>query len=415
MLDKGPVITFDSVQIIGKTRTKAKFLARYLQIGYGQPYSQQRIRASARLLRQLPYVQSIQPAQLRFAGNKVRLYYFLTDKRSNQLDGIIGFLPDPNTNKLLLTGEVNAMLRNITGSGKELGLQWRKVQAASQLLDVAYTHPNLLGSPLEFEFRFNLYKQDTTFLNLNPRFQFNYTTTRYGKLGFFTETKSSRYLGRTDPSPTAVNKYASTNYRSYGLSYTWQNLNDLYFPRQGWFFTGSGATGNKKLQNNARAQELKLPARVPQTAFMARIERYQRVSRNSTLLLRARGAGLSSNYLFQNELLRVGGLNTLRGFNEFEFYTSAYAVGTAEYRIFTGSDSYLLAFFEQGYVEQQLFDENQGRNLSQKPDHPFGVGAGISFSTGAGIFNFIYSIGQSRNQPFNFNTSKIHFGFTSRF
>src|SRR5690606_34592249 len=70
VLDPGPVIQFDSVQIMGETKTKSKFLARYLQIGVGQPYNQQRVEASARLMRQLPYITMVRPPEVRFAEHK---------------------------------------------------------------------------------------------------------------------------------------------------------------------------------------------------------------------------------------------------------------------------------------------------------------------------------------------------------
>ena len=48
-------------------------------------------------------------------------------------------------------------------------------------------------------------------------------------------------------------------------------------------------------------------------------------------------------------------------------------------------------------------------------DRPFGVGAGISFDTRAGIFSLNYAIGKQFNNPIDFKTAKIHFGFVSVF
>ena len=46
-----------------------------------------------------------------------------------------------------------------------------------------------------------------------------------------------------------------------------------------------------------------------------------------------------------------------------------------------------------------------------------GLGAGLSFRTPAGLFQFVYSVGKSAyaKQAFELRTSKIHFGLTSRF
>ena len=140
------------------------------------------------------------------------------------------------------------------------------------------------------------------------------------------------------------------------------------------------------------------------------LERFTRVSRASTFLLRTRWSGLFNDRIFLTDMFRLGGLSTLRGFNELEFYASRFAVATAELRYFTGPDSYLLAFFDQGYFQNNLQDRFQD-------DYPFGLGAGISFSTGAGIFSFVYSVGKSSalQQNLNFQDARIHFGITNRF
>jgi translocation and assembly module TamA len=79
-----------------------------------------------------------------------------------------------------------------------------------------------------------------------------------------------------------------------------------------------------------------------------------------------------------------------------------------EYRFFTDETSYLLLFYDQGYIYNQL-------DLLHPKDYPFGFGAGISFLTPAGVFNFVYSLGSSSTQKLSFNLSKIHFGLASRF
>jgi translocation and assembly module TamA len=50
-------------------------------------------------------------------------------------------------------------------------------------------------------------------------------------------------------------------------------------------------------------------------------------------------------------------------------------------------------------------------------DSPTGLGAGLSFRTAAGLFQFVYSVGRSEllNTGFSLSNSKIHFGLTSRF
>jgi outer membrane protein assembly factor BamA len=96
VLDRGPVIVFDSLQVLGNTKTRTQFLLRYLQIFPNQPYSQPRVDAAARLLRQLPYLQVKAEPEVRFAQGKARVYLLLDDRPANQFDAIVGVLPNPN-------------------------------------------------------------------------------------------------------------------------------------------------------------------------------------------------------------------------------------------------------------------------------------------------------------------------------
>ena len=111
--------------------------------------------------------------------------------------------------------------------------------------------------------------------------------------------------------------------------------------------------------------------------------------------------------LFTNELYRIGGLKTLRGFNEQSIYASSYGIGTLEYRYMIGSYDYLTLFSDVAYVE------NNSANFTSTLFT--GIGAGINFQTRGGIFSLFFALGKDDQNPFDFRTSKIHFGYVNRF
>ncbi len=413
MVEKAFVVTYDSLKVMGGSKTKPKFLIRYLQLYPGQPYNQDQINASQRMLSALPYIKVTRPPQVRFVRDKAQVFYFLEDRQANQLDGVVGFLPDPSRsgNKLLITGEANLNIRNIKGTGKQLGLQWRRVSRGSVILAGEYLHPNLFGTPFELGGRFNLLKQDSSFITVQPRLQLTYYTIKYGRLSFFSEWRNSRVLSEASPQQLQNLALADARTATYGLNYLWNNLDDFYFPRKGRLVELQLAAGTKKLLRNASLEKSfydTLDMRTTQLSISARVENFFRLGKNSALLARLRGEALLNDQIFLNDMYRLGGLQTMRGFDEYFFYASSYAVGTLEYRLFTAEDSYVLLFYDQGYYRSDL-------EKSFAEDLPSGLGAGISFSTGAGIFQLIYSLGRSEQQPLSLKYSKIHFGITSRF
>ena len=419
VLRRGPVVYFDSLQIVGTSKTKKRFLSKYLQIEPGTPYNQQRVDAAAALLRQLPYVRLRAEPEVRFARGRARVYLLLDERPSNQFDAIVGLLPNTaGASGVQFTGDVTIALRNLRGGGKQVGLQWRKVDPLSQLLDISYLHPNFFGTPLEVGGTFNLYKQTGNYLTLRPRLQVSYPTARAGRLTFFVEQRSSRLLldSAAYVNLTQLPDYLDSEYTSYGVGYSRANLDDLYFPHRGLFVSAQAGVGTKIIRPNASISETlydTLRLRSTQYSFSGRAERYWKLGRQGVLLARLRGEGLFNQQFFLNDLFRLGGLNSLRGFNENQFYTNAYGVGTVELRQFTGPEGYVFIF-----ADQALLRAYQPTDLRvSAPDHPTGLGAGLSFRTAAGLFQFVYSVGRSEflNTSFSLTNSRIHFGLTSRF
>jgi translocation and assembly module TamA len=421
VLKRGPAVYFDSLQIVGTSKTKKRFLTKYLQLTPGQPYSQQRVDAAAALLRQLPYVRLRAEPEVRFAKSRARVFLLLDERPSNQFDAIVGLLPNTNgASGVQFTGDVTINLRNLRGGGKQVGLQWRKTDAISQLLDASYLHPNIFGTPLEVGATFNLYKQTGDFLTIRPRIQVSYPTARAGRLTFFAEQRSSRLLldSAAYSRLGALPNYLDSEYNSYGLGYSRASLDDLYFPHRGLFISAQGGVGTKTIRRNASISETLYEGvmlRSTQYSFSGRAERYWALGRQGVLLVRARGEGLFNQQFFLNDLFRLGGLNSLRGFQENQFYTNAYGVGTIELRQFTGPEGYVFIFADQAILQAYTFETTQ--RSTHALDSPTGLGAGLSFRTAAGLFQFVYSVGRSEflNTTFSLSNSKIHFGLTSRF
>ena len=71
--------------------------------------------------------------------------------------------------------------------------------------------------------------------------------------------------------------------------------------------------------------------------------------------------------------------------------------------------AYVFLFADQAYLRRALPQDPYPR------DTPTGLGAGLSFRTGAGQFQFVYALGRSQQQRLSLSAGKIHFGITSRF
>lgn len=402
--EPGPMIQFDSIEVHGSVKIKKTFLQRYLGIQPGAPFDQSRINHVQTELAKLPYIEQERPYMLLFGDNKAKLVLFLKDKKVNYFDGIVGLLPNEgNDRKMLITGQVTLMLDNFFGSGKKLDLEWQRYDKESQLLDLAYVHPVFLGSPLDLGAFFNLLKQDSTFMNIDRGISLSQNLRKFGRIGLFVKIKSSRTIAADDMENRDFNVY------QYGLSYQYDNLDNIFFPRKGWRLNSSVSIGNKTTRDPGETDN-DIPKKTIQLYGDLRLDKYNKLSRQSALLAAMKNAAVFNNRqaYYIADFYRVGGLKSLRGFNENNFYAQYYTIATLEYRYFLEDQTYLLAFIDQALIMNPLL-----KRLEK--DWPTGLGLGLSFNSGPGVFTFIYSVGRNSEQSFNFNLSKIHFGFISRF
>jgi outer membrane protein assembly factor BamA len=218
-----------------------------------------------------------------------------------------------------------------------------------------------------------------------------------------TSTESLQSIGELDLIDFDLNYY--------GLNYRLNTLDRVFFPSKGLLIDLSLQFGTKKIIRNSGISSDKyrdLQEKSLQIKSSLFIEKYTLLAPKNTILTKLMTGYIENDQLFLNDLFRLGGLKSLRGFNEKFFYASWYLIGTLEYRYLFENDSQLFFFFDGSGIGYEINDQSI-------KDYPFGFGGGISISTRAGLLHIIYALGKSLEQPFGLNYSKIHIGYSSRF
>ena len=127
----------------------------------------------------------------------------------------------------------------------------------------------------------------------------------------------------------------------------------------------------------------------------------------STLKLGAQSVIYQSANYFRNELFQIGGFKLMRGFDEESQFVSQYAVGTLEYRLRTGINSYFFGFVDAG-LGKHILEADMGHSY-------FGTGIGLSLELKTSIINMALAFGKRDDTPFNLGQPKVHLGFASFF
>ncbi len=429
-VDQGPSYKIDSIRVYGTARISNNYLQRYLEIPNGCSYNKEKLLRISKKMRELAWVEEEKPADLTRLGTGSVLNLYLKQKRSSQVNVLIGFLPNNDqlsSKKLLLTGEANIHLINALGNGETIGLNWQQLQVKSPRINIIYQHPYIFRSALGLDFSFDMFRKDSTFLNVNFQAgaQYVLNTNQAGELfiqRFQTivngVNKSFILQNRRLPDEADISSF------NVGVDYSFNNENYRQNPTKGNEFRIITSVGTKKLKKNNEILDLKDPGdptfdfgtlydtvKLKTYQFRIRVTgvHYIPLGGQRSTVKTAMNAGMfQSGNVFRNELFQLGGYKLLRGFDEESQYLSQFAIASIEYHYLVGQNSFF-------YV---LADGGWGRNNSQNMKNNysyFGTGLGLAFETRAGIFNLAWAVGKRNDTRFNLRQSKIHFGFLNYF
>ncbi|MDW7693677.1 BamA/TamA family outer membrane protein [Flammeovirgaceae bacterium SG7u.111] len=419
----GSQIYFDSLIVVGEVKVKREFLTSYLKMNRKSLLGKQR---SPKLFNQnlidaveekiilTPYLKMTAPPSVIFEHQKAFVKLYLEDEKASEIDGVVGLLPNTgNDNSLKITGQFLVSLYNPFGTGKKIYARWQHVKAASPVYELEYLHPDLLRTGVDVSFKLNSLKEDSTFNTIAWSAGLGYPLGNRAYVRFFYESLSSNVLQEEgfQVAGALLPQRTKTSINSYGVSYAYTSLDDLYFPKKGLSVDLEVQLGSKNIIPNPEFADSVYAGLIPNTTQLGakgEMKKYFGLGKYFSVLYRNKTGGLLNEQLFLNDLYRVGGLASLRGFNENQFFTSFYSVNTLEFQAHFERQSLFFLFADQAFITTKTTEGNE-------TDQPLGIGAGMAFSTKSGIFTLVYSIGQTKSESFNFSASKIHFGLTNRF
>ncbi len=368
----------------------------------GDLYNHEAIKNINNTIQQQAYIEQIKPEEFLFKEEGLEIYLYLKSKGISSINGAIGLQPNPNNSKISLTGEINLKLVNILRRSESFQLNWRNIQSQTQALSTALTLPYLFKTPFGIDAQFNLYKRDSTFIEIRSLAGINYSLRNGLNVKAYYQNFSSNILASGN-SGNVFQNLSNVRTDSYGLGISRRSLDYIPNPTTGFSFNSEITIGNRKSRINDTLDWLS------NTTYKAsfNFEWYIPIYKRNVIKLSNKSDFYYAPEVFQNELYRFGGLQTLRGFNEEELFASSKSIFSIEYRFLLDKNSAIFAFYDQGIYENN--------SVSYKKDKPFGFGGGLSFGTNLGIFSISLALGKQFDNQVLLRNSKIHFGYIAYF
>ena len=401
-VSSGKFYRFSDIIVKGDSSISKSTVQNLIGIKINDIYSEEKISSIDRILQQTNFINVLKKSELLFTENGVELYVYLENQKMSSMNGAVGLQPNPQSQKIGLTGDVQIKLLNIFKKAELIDLNWRSIEPQTQALQAKMNYPFLFKSPFGIDLKFNLYKRDSTFLDLKSFIGIQYSFKNNVQLKGFYQINSSEILSKTSNPSSLFSYLAPIKLNSYGLSLQYKRINYLPNPSKGFSLYIETSIGNRTIKKENTALE---KSYVYKSIFQ--YLRYIPITKRNIIKVGVNFESYTSTTIFQNERYRFGGLNSLRGFNEEELFASTKMISSLEYRFLLDKNSNVFVFYDQG-----IYEDN---TLAYKIDIPFGVGAGISFGSRIGIFSISYALGKQLNNPLEYRNGKIHFGYITYF
>lgn len=384
--------TIDSIIIKGYEKFPKSFVKRYLKIKQKQPFNLKTIKDKMLELDNLVFANQIREPEVLFTKDSTLLYIYVEKQKSNSFDGFLGFGTNEESSKIEFNGYLNLNLINNLNYGETFRLQYKSDESEQKTLDINARLPYLFQSPLGIEIGLNIFKKDSTFN----------TVSQLAKLEYQINSKNGISVGINSISSTNLLKISSLfvdDYKSLFYTvdylYTKRQLYDLLFPVN-FQFDATAGFGYRTYEGSKESQ----------SRFSLNTFKIFNLNDKNSVYVKITGGTLSSNSYFENELLRFGGINSIRGFEENSLTANLFFVLNTEYRYKLNNSLYIHSVLDFAYFENKIVD------IKEKL---YGFGFGFGLLTKAGLFNFNYSNGKTEDQSFKLSDSKIHLSLTATF
>ena len=401
-LNKGRYFTLRKIHIRGDSSISSSTIHGIIDYSIDEVYSEEKIGAIDQKIKQTSFISTIKPSEIMYTNDGFELFLYLKSTKVSYLRGALGLQPNPISQRMALTGELNLKLENALKKGELFKFNWRSIKPQTQRMKLNLNYPYLFQSPFGIESNLLLYKRDSTFLDLNTELNVSYSLKHGFRIRAHYRFMSSSILsgGSSSLEFSNLNSYRTN---AYGLSVERQALDNIVNPSKGRILNAKLYVGQRILSGDST------DAAERNTTYLGNFlyREYVSIFPRHVLLFGLLFDFYTSPTIFENELFRFGGLNTLRGFNEEQLFASTKGQLTFEYRFLLDENSNVFLFYDQCFYENT--------SVSYKNDHPLGFGGGISFGSKIGIFSITYALGREQGNPIDFRSSKIHFGYTAYF
>ena len=388
-INYGTKRNIDKVVVQGYENFPKNFINNIFKPGKNKSLDVDKALAQSNLIDKSRFARNKRNPEILFTKDSTALYLYIEKIRRNSFDGFISFNSDENSGKINVEGYAKISLNNTFNLGENINFDFKSQKNRDRALNSNIYLPYILGSALNLNYGLNLTQRDSTFTSNENIIDvdMNFRNLRAG-LGFQINNST------VDTEAQNVEDFKSRSINIFS-DYTLVDDEDILIPDL-FKISFRFGTGLKK-QSLEKTNFNKFS-----------IELYKKFNFSSKLKFQTKifREEINSKNLVNNELLRFGGSNSIRGFDDNSIFTDGYTLLNSSLNFYINDTIYIYTIFDVANYSNDIL------NIEQDI---YSGGFGFSSVTQNGIVSISYSKGNNWGNRFNLKNAKINVIFAAFF
>lgn len=399
-LRPGPVILNGELLVHGDSSFHHGMLRRWLRFRKDEAFSLSRTERIPGLLKSSSLAESWKEPEIEWFGNQAILHLYLKKSSPGNFSGILGLLPGQGSDKkMLLTGNLDASFVNLFRQGISLQFRWARFAPSSQQAVLQATFPSINYAGLGLSGGFELFRQDSLYFNRKVAAELSVPLRGLWKFRLGAQAiqaSQAESNGRPALNQGVQSMILGAEMETVPAGRIRPDRSFLSFRLL------PGLKFRNEAGINSRYSQLELRARV-QSALYHNGRRFWLRGNADAGLLRSEGLMLSDQF-------RLGGLRSIRGFNENQFFSTAHCLLGLQPGWLLES-GFMASVFLEGMLYQSSLEAWNWNGYRQL----LGFGFSAEFEAGKNLIQLSIANGWAIGESIDLQSSKIHFGYLAFF
>ena len=343
----------------------------------------------SKLIDNTNFARNIKEPEILFTNDSTSLYLYLEKIRRNSFDGFISFDSDENSGKINLQGYAKVILNNTFNTGEKINFDFKSQKNQDRSLNSSVIFPYFLSSPFNLKYSLNLIQKDSSYTSNENSVdvELNFNKLKVG-VGF---QKNESY---SDGQIEFIENFNSKLFNVYS-EYFIPDSDDKLISEKFRLLVKYGTGKKIQLNNETNLNKYKLEL-IKKFNFSSRFKLISSIVKEK----------INSKNLVNNELIRFGGSNSIRGFDDNSIFADGYTLLATNLNFFLNDTIFIYSIFDLANYTNSIL------NLDQDI---YSAGIGFSTLTENGVISINYSKGNNWGNSFNLKNAKINVIFTTFF